>query len=139
MPAKLVRRGFASPFVVTLAVCAPALADPKKPPPPKRAPQPAQQELQWTVTKLPKSKPTECYAFDNASSCPKQDPGKPIPPCNPPPPIKYACPKGFKAGDTLTIVQHKGEVDCFERVDMTCEPGDKCNPPKPRKLACPGS
>ncbi|MBA2542661.1 MAG: hypothetical protein H0V17_23660 [Deltaproteobacteria bacterium] len=79
----------------------------------------------------------DCQAMVDVQ-CPKGEPGKPMPTCNPPPPIKYACPTGFEDGDTLKIVLRAGATECF--VDFgpsTCPANAKCNPPPPRKVACP--
>ncbi len=118
--------------------------DPSKPiikrdNPPPEAPQavkePAKYEQRWTVMKF-KGK-DECSAMVDVQ-CPKPEKGKVVPTCNPPPPIKYACPDDFKDGDTLKIILRVGATDCFvDRGPMTCPPNAKCNPPPPRKVACP--
>jgi hypothetical protein len=161
MPATILRRRFASPFVVTLAACTPshtsnppgprpqptpptdptpAQPDPVAEPPPAPATdpatparEPAKFESRWTVM----MQGTDCNAFHD-SSCPKVAPGQPIPPCNPPPPIKYACPDGFKQGEALKIILRAGATDCFvDYPAMNCPPKAACNPPPPRKVACP--
>ncbi len=83
------------------------------------------------------AKAGDCSAFVQVD-CPKGSPGKPAPTCNPPPPIKYTCPEGFKSGDTLKIVLRAGSTECL--VDfgpMNCPPKAMCNPPRPRPVACP--
>jgi predicted small lipoprotein YifL len=109
------------------------------PPPPDTAPQavkePAKFEQHWTVMKF-KGK-DDCSAMVDVQ-CPKPEKGKPVATCNPPPPIKYACPDNFKEGDTLKIVLRVGATDCFvDHGPMTCPPNAKCNPPPPRKVSCP--
>jgi hypothetical protein len=104
--------------------------------------EPAQYERRWTVMRNMKqdAKPTECRAFIEVS-CPKSEPGKPMPTCNPPPPIPYTCPDNFPTdkGATLKIVLRAGATECFvDHGPMNCPQGAKCNPPPPRKLACPG-
>lgn len=107
----------------------------KNPPPPEAAKEPAKFEQRWTVMKFKGN--ADCQAMVDVN-CPKPEKGKPVATCNPPPPIKYACPDGFKDGDTLKIVLRTGATDCF--VDdgaIKCPEGAKCNPPPPRKVACP--
>ncbi len=108
-------------------------------PPADTAPQavkePAKFEQRWTVMKF-KGK-DDCSAMVDVQ-CPKPEKGKPVLTCNPPPPIKYACPDNFKDGDTLKIVLRVGATDCFvDDGPMKCPPTAKCNPPPPRKVACP--
>lgn len=109
------------------------------PPPPEPVKEPAKEpatyEQRWTVMKFKGN--DECSAMVDVQ-CPKPEAGKPIVTCNPPPPIKYACPDGFKDGDTLKIVLRVGATDCFvDRAPISCPPNAKCNPPPPRKVACP--
>jgi hypothetical protein len=104
--------------------------------------EPAKYERKWTVMRnmKPDAKATECRAFVDAN-CPKGEPGKPMPTCNPPPPIPYTCPDGFSTdkGATLKIVLRAGATECFvDYGPMKCPEGAKCNPPPPRKLPCPG-
>jgi hypothetical protein len=169
MAARSPRRTFANPFVITLATITPlsagsVLAEPdakpapptktKNPPPPKPDPKtpPIQKnppppkpepklevssyDRRWTVTKI-KGK-ADCLANPEAK-CPKVEPGKPVPTCNPPAPIKYACPSGMADGETLKIVMRAGATECFQERGPwgPCPPGRSCNPPPPRKLACP--
>jgi hypothetical protein len=80
---------------------------------------------------------SECRAYMDVR-CPVGEPGKPVPTCNPPPPIKYTCPDGFKDGDQMKIVLRAGATECFvDHGPMKCPEGAKCNPPPPRKIACP--
>ncbi len=103
--------------------------------PPTAVKEPAKYEQHWTVMKF-KGK-GDCSAMVDVN-CPKPEKGKPVATCNPPPPIKYACPDGFKEGDTLKIVLRAGATECFvDRGPMTCPKGALCNPPPPRKLPCP--
>jgi hypothetical protein len=156
MSARTPRRRFASPFVVTLAAIPTAAAGCNPPPPqPPRvvdppvvaAPaepdpvdagkprEPAKFERSWTVMKI-KGNP-DCQAMRN-DTCPKVDPGKPIPPCNPPPPSKYVCPANLEDGNSIQIVLRAGATECFQKYEpIKCPQGAKCNPPPPRKLKCP--
>lgn len=84
-------------------------ASPAPPAPPEAVKEPAKYEQRWTVMKF-KGK-EECSVMVDVQ-CPKAEPGKPVATCNPPPPIKYACPADFKVGDTLEIVQRVGATDC---------------------------
>jgi hypothetical protein len=89
----------------------------------------------WTVMKI-KGNP-DCMAMVDVN-CPKPEPGKAVPTCNPPPPIKYACPSSLKDGETMKIVLRAGATDCFIDPGPTrCPDNAKCNPPPPRKVACP--
>jgi hypothetical protein len=103
----------------------------------KNAPQAATYDHHWIVSK--RKNTGTCQAFLDPN-CPKAEPGKPVPTCNPPPPIKYDCPEGFTDTDTLKIILRTGETDCWvERAPIKCPPNAKCNPPPPRKVSCPGS
>lgn len=109
--------------------------NPPPPEPPAPVREPAKFEQHWTVMKF-KGK-DECSAMVDVQ-CPKPEKGKPVATCNPPPPIKYACPDNFKEGDTLKIVLRAGATDCFvDRPTASCPKGALCNPPPPRKVACP--
>jgi len=149
---------FANPFVITLVAMTPlastAVADPdakpapptktknppapkpqppqKNPPPPKVTP--VDYDQHWTVTKI---KGRGCFANPEAN-CPKAAPGKAVPTCNPPPPIKYACPEDLADGGSIKIVLRANTTECFlDRGNMSCPPNMKCNPPPPKQLACP--
>jgi hypothetical protein len=112
----------------------------RNPPPPdavdsKPKPEPAKYEHRWTVSKYKGQ--ADCQAFLDPN-CPKPQPGKAMPTCNPPPPYKYACPDGFKEGDQLKIILRVGATECFvDHGPTKCPEGAKCNPPPPRKIACP--
>jgi hypothetical protein len=107
----------------------------KNPPAPEAVKEPAKFETKWTVMKFKGQE--QCSAMVNVN-CPKPEPGKAVPTCNPPPPIKYACPDGFKDGDTLKIVLRVGFTECIvEREPIKCPKGALCNPPPPRKVPCP--
>jgi hypothetical protein len=57
--------------------------------------------------------------------------------CNPPPPMKYACPDSSTTLP-LTIVSEDGGTTCHAEVKpVTCPPGAVCNPPRPRAYPCP--
>lgn len=142
MAARAVRRTFAAPFVVTLAAAPLAThaeqapADPPKarPAPKKPAPKPTvvDRERTWHVTK---AKDT-CTAFPEGT-CPKVPPGQPIPPCNPPPPLRYACKDALPEG--AHRVRQPAKADFCERVvsPVKCDPGTRCNPPRPQRVTCP--
>jgi hypothetical protein len=176
MAARLPRRTFSNPFVVTLAAI-PACVSSTAPPPTTVQPEPVQvspapvaeptagtqpatpppaappvvvanpprpvdppapepaatYDQHWRVTKSGDT----CLAMADVK-CPTAAPGMPRPTCNPPPPIKYACPDGFTDGQPMTIVLRAGETEC--KVDfgpMKCPPKAMCNPPRPRVVACP--
>jgi hypothetical protein len=135
------RRTFAPSFVLTvvgaLAVANAAPAEGPKPPtkkvppaPPKK--EPPKTERHWQIF----AKDKACFADNSADACPPPPAGKPAPPCNPPVPTKYACPKDMSL--PVALVQPAGSLDCFVRSGpMTCPPDMSCNPPPPRKLPCP--
>lgn len=99
--------------------------------PPRPAPV-AKQDRRWTVTKASGT----CSAFTN-STCPEPPAGQPRPSCNPPPPMKYACP-AVMTENMITVVQFAGQNDCqIEYPPIKCPPNAMCNPPPPQKVACP--
>lgn len=108
--------------------------DPGTPAPPAPVKEPAKYEQKWTVMKL-KGR-DECSAMVDVQ-CPKPENGKPVPTCNPPPPIKYACPAGFEEGDTMRIILRAGATECFVNFEVRCPDNSRCNPPPPRKVPCP--
>ena len=56
--------------------------------------------------------------------------------CNPPPPVKYACPENTTL--PLVIQTTDGGKTCTAEVQATsCPKGAMCNPPRPRAYACP--
>ena len=108
---------------------APRKPPPKKDPPPKPTPT---TDRHWRIYK----QDTTCFADNSADSCPPQPAGRPVPPCNPPAPTKYACPENVTL--PVNIVQRAGSTECFvDYGPMKCPAGARCNPPPPRKLACP--
>lgn len=98
-------------------------------------------DQRWHVMK----RGATCQAMAKVE-CPKPTKqGGPMPTCNPPPPMKYACPPNMTE-PSLTIVQYAGATDCvIEPKAAACPPpggtpgGVKvmCNPPRPQKVACP--
>ena len=165
MAARTPRKLFASPFVITLAASCSAPQQPPpnvNPPPPEQpspspspdvgvisnpprpgtdpSPSPSQapgtfnSEQRWTVSKSG----ANCMAMAKVE-CPKPaKPGGPMPTCNPPPPIKYACPDGFDGKEALQIVQRANDTECYvDRPMPSCPPKAMCNPPPPQKVACP--
>ena len=89
----------------------------------------------WTVSKLNGT----CEAFD-AGACGHVPPGQPIPPCNPPPPIPYAClPQVTEHGFVKIVQPPDGTVCMIEPEAMHCPPGTMCNPPRPQEVPCPGA
>ncbi|MBA3462956.1 MAG: hypothetical protein H0T46_23575 [Deltaproteobacteria bacterium] len=103
---------------------------PKKMPPPKKEPPKA--DRHWRVFEKDK----QCFADNSADACPPQPAGKPAPPCNPPVPTKYECPKNVTL--PVNVIQRAGATECFvDYGPMDCPAGARCNPPPPRKLACP--
>jgi hypothetical protein len=57
--------------------------------------------------------------------------------CNPPPPVKYACPDSMAVNDRITIVSYDGTTCQIEPEMPKCPPNTRCNPPPPRQVACP--
>jgi hypothetical protein len=168
MAARTLRKVFANPFVITLATACSAPQAPTQqvvpapqagetggepvvvtnPPAPKPEPSsggeaqpapPAQPQTyafdqRWTVSKSG----DKCVAMQRVE-CPKPTKaGGPMPTCNPPPPMKVACPDGWDGAAALTIVQYANQTECrVEDAPMKCPKGALCNPPPPRKVACP--
>jgi hypothetical protein len=156
MAARVPRKLFANPFVVTLAAL-PACFTESSPPPPQQpqvapAPKPVEPggepvapggtpqaqtytfDQRWTVTKSGDT----CTAMQRVE-CPKpKKPGDPVMTCNPPAPMKVACPDGWDSKEALTIVQYANQATCMvEPPPMKCPKNAICNPPPPRKVACP--
>ncbi len=143
------RRTFAPSVVITFAgalgVATAAPTDSKQPPisrnPPAQRrppvvkdppPKPATSDRHWQIYKQDKT----CFADNSADSCPPQPAGKPVPPCNPPAPTKYACPDNVTL--PVKIIQRAGTTTCvLDYPPMKCPPGASCNPPPPRKVPCP--
>jgi hypothetical protein len=113
------------------------VANPPRPTPPPTTPPPsgntATFDQYWYVTKSGAS----CTARAKVD-CPKPaKKGDPVPTCNPPPPIAYACPPDMTEA-SLTIVQRAGSETCMvDHGPMSCPKGAMCNPPPPRAVACP--
>ena len=161
MAARSPRKIFASSFVITVAAAACVESTPPpQGPQPTPAPAPAPDPSPVVVTNPPPPGPsqaggsTQTYNFDQRWTvfkrpngceamakveCPKPTtPGGPVPTCNPPPPMKVACPDGWDGQDALTIVQYANQSTCMiEPPAMNCPKGATCNPPPPRKVACP--
>src|SRR5437870_4633296 len=159
MAARAPRRIFANPFVITLAAL-PACFTESSPPPqqprevtPTNPPEPAQPppseekvvvmsnpphpsapatppavayEQRWTVMKQGET----CQAMAKVD-CPKPTKaGGPMPTCNPPPPMKIACPDGFDGKTALQVVQYANTTECvIEPAMPNCPPKTACNPP----------
>jgi hypothetical protein len=148
MAARIPRRSFATPFVVTL-VAAPACytnttsPPPEQPPPPHvnpPAPQPPEPQppqangpadgTRWTIAKTQSG----CTAAMKVE-CPKPVDGHVVM-CNPPPPRPYACPDNVSLDAPITIVASGGEC-MIDHGPMHCPAGAMCNPPAPRRVTCP--
>jgi hypothetical protein len=96
------------------------------PPPPQPTPtpvNPSQPNQMWTVLKTTSG----CEAILDVS-CPQGAS------CNPPAPIKYACPDGVKLPAKITTF---GDSCAVVPPEMHCPPHAMCNPPRPQKVACP--
>ena len=107
------------------------------PPPPTQEPEPAQTERSWMLS----MRDGKCQVTSN-DTCPKVPPGQPIPTCNPPAPVDYACPSGIVNGASDRIVQHAGQTVCVIPPSIgggNCPPNMHCNPPPPRDVPCPKS
>lgn len=152
MAARVPRRSFASPFVVTLAVaCTPATTTtptttaPTQTPPdgpvaetPTSEPAPTEEtSMRWVVTKQGQ----ECFTQPRVDCSPA--PGQPPRVCNPPAPQKYDCPKwddgsamDFDGGDTIEGVPGGKQCTLYFS-GGACPEGASCNPPPPRTVACP--
>jgi hypothetical protein len=170
MAARLPRRSFATPFVITLAA-APAACyvqgnpppstypqepapAPSQTPPPTQTPPPVEQTnpnqpppTVITNPPRPQNPDTQVQATNQTSQwtvfksgdgcqaavkteCPKGAM------CNPPPPIKYACPENVTL--PVTVVTRDGGATCAIEFPMpSCPPNAACNPPRPRPVACP--
>lgn len=85
----------------------------------------------WRVQRSAK----DCFAAPDADPCTQLHlkPGDPIPPCNPPQPLKLTtCPPAH----VVAIVETAKDT-CETHSDATCDPGVKCNPPAPSPTPCP--
>ncbi len=133
MSARIVRRTFAAPFVITLAACsssAPTSPPHNNPPDPN-----------WNA-RSDAAQPTE-------PTPPTVDP-KPIINSNPPRPDmtdKNPTPKPepakFERKWTVTKATTKGKTDCYAMPEVQCpkvekgQPIPTCNPPAPYPYTCP--
>lgn len=160
MAARSPRKIFASSFVVTIAACYTETATP--PPQPPQQPPVTQHphsrpDNPDVVANPPRPSPAQTYAFDQRWTisksgdtctamarvdCPKPNKaGDPVPTCNPPPPMKVACPgaeAGWDGKSPLAVVQYANQAECMvEPAPVKCPPNVACNPPPPRKVACP--
>jgi hypothetical protein len=109
----------------------PPIMNPPRPQPVDQTPPPQQQSGSWTVFKSKDG----CMAAIKVD-CPKGQPGKAMPTCNPPPPFKYACPDGVSLETPITIVTF-GDSCAVEREPVKCPPKAICNPPRPHVVPCP--
>jgi hypothetical protein len=107
----------------------PPIRNPPRPTPQRQ--QPAPQEAAWTVFKSNDG----CMAVIKVE-CPRAEPGKPQPTCNPPPPFNYACPTGVSLDKPITIVTF-GDSCIIQREPIACPPKVMCNPPRPQTVTCP--
>jgi hypothetical protein len=151
------RRSFAAPFVVTVVGAAGSAGftscNPPRaytaPPPEVGTPEPdpgtgtgpgttgpatpSGEARRWTVFK----RGEECFAGIQVD-CPKGEPGQPMPTCNPPPAMKYACPADLSLERPIQVVQYAGSDGCMiEPEPISCPPGAACNPPPPQPVPCP--
>lgn len=128
MPARLPRRTFAAPFVLTVAACGGHKPEPihDNPPPPQRDP-----ATEWTVFKAADG---SCVAVD-ARDCPTpSDPSVTFSCAAPTTP--YTCPDGMSLDSPIRVVR-VDDTSCQEAFDMSCPEGASCNPPPPQPMACP--
>lgn len=99
---------------------------------PNSSPSPATSKV-WYITK----QGATCSASLRVS-CPTGEPGKPMPTCNPPPPMKYDCPTGWDGSSQLFVTQYAGSTECVIEAPATnCAPNEKCRKPAPQKVPCP--
>src|SRR5262245_60967050 len=165
MPARIPRRSFATPFVVTLAAACSSSSPPPTHPPVYNPPppgDPAPTDPAPTPTEQPPPQPTQgpgippmnpptpptkrawqvfktkdgCMAVVKVD-CPNGQPGQPAPTCNPPPAHKYACPDNM-SGDSLVVTTFGTDNRCIvERQPVSCPPNVRCNPPPLQYVPCP--
>jgi len=90
----------------------------------------AAQLRRWNIQRSAK----DCFAAPDPDPCTQLQlkPGDPIPPCNPPEPIKLKCPPAH----VVAIVETAADT-CETHSDAKCDPGVKCNPPPPAATPCP--
>ena len=128
MPAKLPRRTFAAPFVLTVAACGGHKPEPihDNPPPPQRDP-----ATEWTVYKQSDG---TCVAVD-ARDCPAPTDRSVAFSCAAPT-TPYTCLDWMTAGEPIKVVR-TGD-SCEQAVEMPdCPPAASCNPPPPMPMECP--
>ena len=105
---------------------------PMTPTDPGPTPTGATRDTVWTVMKSG----TTCTAHARVD-CPKGQPGQPMPTCNPPAPIPYACPAGWDGKTALAVTQYQGSTECVIEATVNCAPNEKCKRPAPTKVPCP--
>jgi hypothetical protein len=160
MSARILRRTFAAPFVVTLGACTmqtggpppsrpvgtaqhPGHGDPPDPSDPNRLQPRPDERVQMAAAPSPQQTDTSerhwtvsrqggtCMAYTKVS-CP------PNAVCNPPRPTEYACTADLAEGGSMNIVRRAGSATCLVEVaPPSCPQGMSCNPPPPRQVACP--
>lgn len=159
MSSRQMRRSFAAPLVVTLAV-APACTTvdhrttaPPPPPPAAdtadhRVPPPAGDTTDHRDTPTTgQTAPTQQTAGNSWTVIKKADgtcmtavdvqchPGAT---CNPPAPQPYECPPALTAARPMHIRQDAPDGECLLVFPMPeCPANTMCNPPPPQKVACP--
>lgn len=111
----------------TIAVTCPSY-DYRPPPPAVDAGVVAAAMRRWDIQRGK----ADCFAADDPCTRMQRKPGDPIPPCNPPEPIKIACPPEH----VIAIVETAKDT-CETHSEAKCDPGVKCNPPSPAKVECP--
>jgi len=119
----------------------PIVVNPPRPQNPDTQPQtpppqpPPQTPTQTTPTQTSVAKWTIFKTSDGCQAAVKTECPKGVM-CNPPPPIKYACPDNTSL--PLTIVSSDGGQTCaVEVLPVKCPEGAICNPPRPRQYPCP--
>lgn len=85
-------------------------------------------QIRWLVQRSPNG----CAAFEDVCSQANVRPGQPVPPCNPPAPIKIECPP-----DDVIAIREVSPGRCMTQIKDDCPPDVKCNPPPPEDIACP--
>lgn len=104
------------------------IAPPPPPPPAVDAAVVALAARRWDIARRPDG---SCWVEDDPCSRLQLAPGAPIPPCNPPPPTRIACP------DPSVVAIVETTPGTCETASGACDPGVKCNPPAPRPIDCP--
>jgi hypothetical protein len=91
----------------------------------------AAQMRRWKIERIAK----DCFAAPDPDPCEQLHlkPGDPIPPCNPPEPIKLtSCPPAH-----VVAIVESAPGTCEMHSNADCDPGVKCNPPPPTATPCP--